>query len=131
MKLFAVASAVAVLFCQLASGFMIAPSAFAGSSVVSKSAATAVPTSSGLQMRARNCDLLGKTPNRKARVVTFSHTRIHKVQHLNLQWRKLYWEEGKRFVRLRLSTKGIKTIDKYGLNKAAKKFNLDLVKFTA
>ncbi|CAN0482519.1 unnamed protein product [Ectocarpus sp. 12 AP-2014] len=82
-------------------------------------------------MRARNCDLLGKKPNRKARVVTFSHKRIHKVQHLNLQWRKMYWEEGKRFVRLRLSTKAIKTIDKYGLNKAAKKFNLDLVKFTA
>lgn len=53
------------------------------------------------------------------------------VQHLNLQWRKLYWEEGKRFVKLRLSTKGIKTIDKYGLHKAAKKFDLDLVKFTA
>lgn len=50
---------------------------------------------------------------------------------MNLQWRKLYWVEGSRFVRLRLSTKGIKTIDKYGLHKAAKKFNLDLVKFTA
>ncbi|CAM9292328.1 unnamed protein product [Ectocarpus fasciculatus] len=129
MKLFAVVGAMAVLFCQLASGFMIAPSAFAGSSVVSKTSVTS-PTSS-LQMRARNCDLLGKKPNRKARVVTFSHKRIHKVQHLNLQWRKMYWEEGKRFVRLRLSTKAIKTIDKYGLNKAAKKFNLDLVKFTA
>jgi len=53
------------------------------------------------------------------------------VQHLNLQWRKMYWDEGSRYVRLRLSTKGIKTIDKYGLHKAAKKFNLDLVKFTA
>ncbi len=31
-------------------------------------------------MRARNCDLLGKKPNRKARVVTFSHKRIKKVQ---------------------------------------------------
>ncbi|CAN0524697.1 unnamed protein product, partial [Ectocarpus sp. 8 AP-2014] len=44
---------------------------------VSKSSVTS-PTSS-LQMRARNCDLLGKKPNRKARVVTFSHKRIHKV----------------------------------------------------
>ena len=35
MKLFALAAAVVVLCCQLASGFMIAPSAFAGSSVVS------------------------------------------------------------------------------------------------
>ena len=37
MKLFALAGAVVVLCCQLASGFMIAPSAFAGSSVVSPS----------------------------------------------------------------------------------------------
>lgn len=34
MKVFVLAGAMAVLFCQLASGFMIAPSAFAGSSVV-------------------------------------------------------------------------------------------------
>ncbi len=31
-------------------------------------------------MGARNCDLLGKKPNRKARVITFSHKRIKKVQ---------------------------------------------------
>ncbi len=31
-------------------------------------------------MRARNCDLLGKKPNRKCRIVTFSHKRIKKVQ---------------------------------------------------
>lgn len=54
-----------------------------------------------------------------------------KVQHINLQKRRLYWEEGNRWVRLRLSTKGIKTIDKYGLHHAAKKFGVNLVKFTA
>lgn len=42
MKVFALAGAVAVLFCQLASGFMIAPSAFAGSSVVSCRAASLI-----------------------------------------------------------------------------------------
>lgn len=49
-------------------------------------ASTTAPASSGVQMRARICDLLGKKPNRKARVVTFSHKRIHKVtyrSHLN------------------------------------------------
>lgn len=35
MKLFVVVSAALVVLCQVASGFMIAPSAFAGSSVVS------------------------------------------------------------------------------------------------
>lgn len=40
---------------------------------------SASPASS-LQMRTRICDLLGKRANRKARVVTFSHRRIHKVK---------------------------------------------------
>lgn len=51
------------------------------------------------------------------------------VQEVNLQKRRLYWPEADRWVRLRLSTKGIKTIDKYGLDKAARKFGLDLKKF--
>lgn len=36
MKLFALVGAALVVFCQVASGFVIAPSAFAGSSVVSE-----------------------------------------------------------------------------------------------
>jgi len=83
-----------------------------------------------MEMRARVCDLLGKEANRKARVVTFSHKRIHKVQQVNLQWKKFYSDELGRKVRLRLSTKGIKTVNKYGsIDAAAKKFNLDLNKF--
>ena len=81
-------------------------------------------------MRARVCDLLGKRPNRQARVVTFSHKRIKKVQHVNLQSRRFFSEDLGRTVRLRLSTKGLKTVDKYGgIDAAAKKFGLDLTKF--
>jgi large subunit ribosomal protein L28 len=82
-------------------------------------------------MRERKCDLLGKRANRQARIVTFSHRRIKKVQEVNLHTKKMFWEEGKKFVRLRLSTKGLRTIKKYGLNAAAKKFEVDLHKFTA
>ena len=83
-----------------------------------------------MTMRARECDLLGKKPNRQARVVTFSHRRIKKVQHVNLQWKKFFSEDLNRNVRLRLSTKGIKTVDKMGgIDAAAKKFNVDLSKF--
>jgi large subunit ribosomal protein L28 len=83
-----------------------------------------------MEMRARTCDLLGKTANRRARVVTFSHKRIKKVQHVNLQWKKYFSEELGRKVRLRVSTKGIKTINKIGsIDEAAKKFNVDLKKF--
>ena len=83
-----------------------------------------------MTMRARECDLLGKKPNRQARVVTFSHRRIKKVQHVNLQWKRFFSEELGRNVRLRLSTKGIKTVNKMGgIDKAAKKFEVDLSKF--
>jgi large subunit ribosomal protein L28 len=81
-------------------------------------------------MRARVCDLLGKTPNRQARVVTFSHRRIKKVQEVNLQWKRYFSEQLGRKVRLRLSTKGIKTVNKIGsIDEAAKKFEVDLKKF--
>lgn len=83
-----------------------------------------------MEMRARVCDLLGKTPNRQARVVTFSHKRIKKVQHVNLQKKRLFSEDLNRTVRLRLSTKGIKTVNKMGgIDAAAKKFKVDLAQF--
>ena len=81
-------------------------------------------------MRARVCDLLGKRPNRQARVVTFSHKRNKKVQQVNLQSKRYFSEDLGRNVRLRLSTKGMKTVEKYGsVDAAAKKFGLDLNKF--
>ena len=83
-----------------------------------------------MTMRARVCDLLGKRPNRQARVVTFSHVRNKKVQHVNLQWKRYFSEDLNRTVRLRISTKGIKTVQKIGnIDKAAKKFEVDLKQF--
>lgn len=83
-----------------------------------------------MEMRARVCDLLGKAPNRQARVVTFSHKRIRKVQHVNLQWKRFHSEGLGRKVRLRVSTKGLKTVNKMGsIDAAAKKFGVDLTKF--
>merc|ERR1719282_366370 len=94
------------------------------------SAAAAQSPRSTLVMRERACDLLGKTANRKARVVTFSHKRIHKVQQVNLQWKRFYSDDLGRQVRLRLSTKGIKTVNKYGsIDAAARKFGVNLASF--
>ncbi|KAL7530301.1 hypothetical protein ACHAXR_008262 [Thalassiosira sp. AJA248-18] len=106
--------------------------AFTGTPLVltRTSPAAAHSTRSTLVMRERACDLLGKTANRKARVVTFSHKRIHKVQQVNLQWKRFYSDDLGRRVRLRLSTKGIKTVNKYGsIDAAAKKFGVNLTKF--
>jgi len=81
-------------------------------------------------MRERACDLLGKTANRKARASTFSNKKAHKVQEINLQWKRFWSDKLKREVRLRLSTKGIKTVTKYGsVDAAAQKFAVDLSKF--
>mmetsp|Transcript_14484 Transcript_14484/g.13994 ORF Transcript_14484/g.13994 Transcript_14484/m.13994 type:complete len:124 (-) Transcript_14484:152-523(-) len=86
--------------------------------------------SSGMVMRARICDLLGKRPNRQARVVTFSHKRNKTVQHVNLHKKKYFSDNLGRIVKVRLSTKGIKTVEKYGgIDAAAKKFGMVLTKF--
>mmetsp|Transcript_24386 Transcript_24386/g.33387 ORF Transcript_24386/g.33387 Transcript_24386/m.33387 type:complete len:129 (-) Transcript_24386:494-880(-) len=107
------------------------PSGFLGGSSVTASSYTNAPRSGrgSMSMRARICDLTGKTPNRQAMVVTFSHKRNKKVQHVNLQSKKLYWDEGSRYVKIRVSTKGLRTIEKYGLHAAAKKYDMDLSKF--
>lgn len=77
----------------------------------------------------RVCALLGKRDNRQAAVVTFSHRVIKKVQGVNLQWKRMYWAEQDCYVRMRLSTKGIKTINKHGLQAAAAKFGVNLHKY--
>ena len=41
------------------------------------------------------------------------------------------WVQGKKWVRLRLSTKGWKTVKKYGLDRAFRKFEVDLHQFQA
>ena len=113
---------------------MATATAFTGTPLVlhrTSSAATAASSSrSNLVMRERACDLLGKTANRKARVITFSNKHIHKVQQVNLQWKRFYSDDLGRQVRLRLSTKGIKTVIKYGsIDAAAKKFGVNLTKY--
>jgi len=81
-------------------------------------------------MYARVCDLLGKKTNRQARVVTFSHKRIRKLQSVNIQKQRYFSEDLGRYIRLRISTKGMKTIKKYGgIDTAARKFFIDLTQF--
>lgn len=47
---------------------------------------------------------------------------------MNLQYKRIWWEAGKRYVKLRLSTKALKTIEKNGLDAVAKKAGIDLRK---
>uniref|UniRef100_A0A0D9WBQ0 Large ribosomal subunit protein bL28c n=1 Tax=Leersia perrieri TaxID=77586 RepID=A0A0D9WBQ0_9ORYZ len=75
----------------------------------------------------RVCPFTDKKTNR-ANKVSFSNHKTKKQQFVNLQYKKLWWEEGKRFVKLRLSTKALKTIEKHGLDAVAKKAGIDLNK---
>jgi len=76
----------------------------------------------------RVCDLTGKRRNNGYNV-SFSLKRTKKVQQPNLQFRRFWWEEGQRFVRLKLSTKAIKTLEWKGLDKMAKEAGIDLNKY--
>jgi large subunit ribosomal protein L28 len=74
---------------------------------------------------ARRCQLTGKKAN-NAFAISHSHRRTKKLQEPNLQWKRIWWAEGKRWVRLRLSTKAIKTLDRKGLAVMAKEAGLNL-----
>jgi large subunit ribosomal protein L28 len=74
------------------------------------------------------CDLTGKKAN-NAFAVSHSHRRTKRLQEANLQDKRLWWAEGKRFVKLRVSTKALKTLEKKGLQAMAREAGIDLNKY--
>jgi large subunit ribosomal protein L28 len=76
---------------------------------------------------ARQCQLTGKKAN-NAYAVSHSHRRTKKLQEANLQEKRVWWSQGKRWVKLRLSTKAIKTLNHKGLEAFAKESGIDLTK---
>lgn len=75
----------------------------------------------------RICPFTGKKSN-KANKVSHSNHKTKRLQFVNLQYKRVWWEAGKRYVKLRLSTKALKTIEKNGLDAVAKKAGIDLSK---
>ena len=67
----------------------------------------------------RVCELTGAKAN-NGMAVSHSHIRTKKLQQVNLQKRRLWWEEGKKWVNIKISTKALKSIQKVGLDKFAK-----------
>jgi len=76
----------------------------------------------------RKCQLTGKKAN-NAMSVSHSHRRTHRRQEVNLQEKRIWWPQGKRWVRLRISTKAIKTLQHKGLQAFAKEAGIDLNQF--
>ena len=73
----------------------------------------------------RKCQLTDKKAN-NAFAISHSHRRTKKLQQANLQWKRVWWPEGNRFVRLKLSTKAIKTLEIKGLAAMAKAAGINL-----
>ncbi|MGG6296269.1 50S ribosomal protein L28 [Leptolyngbya sp. AN02str] len=76
----------------------------------------------------RVCDLTGKKAN-NAFAISHSHRRTKKLQQANLQDKRVWWPEGKRWVTLKLSAKAIKTLQKRGLSAMAKEAGINLNKY--
>lgn len=64
---------------------------------------------------ARRCSLTGKGRNVGMKV-SHSHIRTKKVQLPNIQTKRVWFEDENRWVRLRLSTRALRTISKKGLS---------------
>lgn len=73
----------------------------------------------------RRCQLTGKKAN-NGFAVSHSHRRTKRLQHANLQNKRVWWSEGNRWVKLKLSTKAIKTLETKGLQAMAKEAGINL-----
>ena len=77
---------------------------------------------------ARKCVFTGKRPN-VANKVSHSNIKTKKRQLPNLHTRRIWWPEGERFVRVKLSTRALRTLRKKGLARYAAEVGLNLDKF--
>ncbi len=73
----------------------------------------------------RRCELTGKKAN-NAMAVSHSHRRNRRLQQVNLQNKRVWWAGGNRWVKLKLSTKAIKTLEIKGLEAMAKEAGINL-----
>ncbi|MEI8258380.1 MAG: 50S ribosomal protein L28 [Deltaproteobacteria bacterium] len=73
-------------------------------------------------------DLTG-TGKLKGNTVSHSNIKTKRWQNPNLQERRIFVPELKRFIRMRLTTREIRTLDKLGVSAYAKKLGVSLKSF--
>jgi len=73
----------------------------------------------------RRCQLTGKKAN-NACSVSHSNRHTNRLQHVNLQNKRVWWAAGNRWVKLKLSTKAIKTLEFKSLDAMAKEAGINL-----
>ena len=74
---------------------------------------------------ARTCNITGKKPL-VGNNVSKSHRKTKRKQYPNLQTKKIFVPELGKYIQIKLSTKAMKTVDKYGLLPYLKKQGLTL-----
>lgn len=57
----------------------------------------------------RKCSITGKKANNGYQV-SHSHIRTHKLQHANLQWKKIWNIKTNQWIKVKISTKALKTL---------------------
>jgi large subunit ribosomal protein L28 len=72
-------------------------------------------------------DITGKR-RLKAHNVSHSNIKTNRWQHVNVQRRRIWVPELKRFVTLHVSTRDIRSIDKLGITEYARKHGVDLAR---
>jgi large subunit ribosomal protein L28 len=77
---------------------------------------------------ARKCIFTGKRPN-VANKVSHSNIKTKKRQLPNVHTRRIWWPEGERFIRIKLSTRALRTLRKKGLQSYAAEVGIDLSKY--
>ncbi|GAA1078794.1 MULTISPECIES: 50S ribosomal protein L28 [Pseudonocardia] len=76
---------------------------------------------------AKRCDLTGREPG-FGKSVSHSHRRTSRRWDPNVQTRRYWLAEENRWVRLTLSVKGIRTVDRIGVSAAVAKIRANGVK---
>ena len=76
----------------------------------------------------RKCQVTGKGPM-SGNNVSHANNKTRRVFNVNLQQRRFWVESLKRFVKLRVSTKGLRIIDKLGIDAVLEKLRAKGVKF--
>lgn len=73
----------------------------------------------------RKCSITGKRRNMAVQY-SHSHIRTRKVQLPNLQWKRIWFEDESRFVRILISMSALRTINKKGLSQFLRDENLTI-----
>lgn len=81
-------------------------------------------------IKMRVCELTGKRRN-VANKVSHANNKSKTVQQPNIQTKRIYLPEEGRFIKMRLSTRAIRTINRIGLKDYCKKLKVDYDKLLA